>query len=410
MHAHWTHPVFFHPNGGISTGGSAALDPKSVLDGNPVAEPPGMTRSTEGLYLCAFENIEDFTVAFGGWYDNPGFQNDPWNFSDSVTGPGPLDLYANWLGSKSPVDIAGQTGNNTLEKALNYINGHAADNYTIVLEKNISMASTGSPNINNANAVITLVGKGPSPTEISMTGADSLFYITAGKLALDNNITLIGNSLAKNASIGAVIRIDGGSAFVTMKDGAIIRGNTGGNGGGVNLAGGGTFNMYGGKITGNTALIGGGLRIQGSTFNMHGGEISGNIATSDSGGGVYIMSSSTFNMYGGKISGNTMTSTGTVRGGAGVYISMSSFKKTGGYIGGDNDTTPYTPQNGNGTQDDNTVVKANNLGHAVYYAAGSSVYYYRDAALEDNDGGNIDTAAEKPANSGAGEKTHWTKQ
>ena len=94
------------------------------------------------------------------------------------------------------------------------------------------------------------------------------------------------------------------------------------------LIGGGTFNMYGGKITGNGLTdeesLGGGVFVanQGS-FYMSGGEISGNHATE--GGGVFVgglyghhdlyaCSGGTFTMSGGKITGNSGT-------GGGVYVS-----------------------------------------------------------------------------------------
>ena len=89
-------------------------------------------------------------------------------------------------------------------------------------------------------------------------------------------------------------------------------GNTGGYGGGVLVTNKGTFNMIGGEITGNTAQSGGGVLVGGAygfhdnteheaggTFNMTGGTISGNYCTSD-GGGVYACagSATTFKVSG----------------------------------------------------------------------------------------------------------------
>ena len=97
----------------------------------------------------------------------------------------------------------------------------------------------------------------------------------------------------------------------------------------------GTFNMYGGSITGNKAQDaqgrGGGVYVySGSgTFNMYGGSITGNRATGD-GGGVYKSgSNSSFNMYGGSITGNTANSYG-----GGVYVDGGGFTMSGGTIGG----------------------------------------------------------------------------
>ena len=94
----------------------------------------------------------------------------------------------------------------------------------------------------------------------------------------------------------------------------------------------GTFNMYGGCITGNTdgyvennrayAGEGGGVYVgdgysnsSSAVFNMYGGTITGNKADQGgAGGGVYVESGRTFNMYGGTISGNTADY------GGGVYV------------------------------------------------------------------------------------------
>lgn len=98
---------------------------------------------------------------------------------------------------------------------------------------------------------------------------------------------------------------------------------------------GGTFDMYGGSITGNTAVNGGGVYVSGGgTFNMYGGSISGNKAT-DNGGGVY-MSYGTFNMYGGSISGNRASTYG-----GGVYVSYGTFNMYGGSITDKNYSEKY---------------------------------------------------------------------
>ena len=127
------------------------------------------------------------------------------------------------------------------------------------------------------------------------------------------------------------------------------------NGTGVYIKG-GTFNMYGGIISGNyTELDGGGVNISDGTFNMYGGAISGN-ETYNNGGGVYLdKTSCTFNMYGGTISDNTGTDYGggvymnggkfniydgaaisgnTAKNGGGVYMGSGIFNMNGGTIGG----------------------------------------------------------------------------
>ena len=112
---------------------------------------------------------------------------------------------------------------------------------------------------------------------------------------------------------------------------------------------GGTLDMYGGQITGNTTTeygTGGGVLVEGAkdaasstTFNLYGGSINGN--QSGYGGGVYVSrvvweGASQFNMYGGSITGNTSTVTDKTSShgvGGGVCVSWTAtFKMTGGSI------------------------------------------------------------------------------
>ena len=87
---------------------------------------------------------------------------------------------------------------------------------------------------------------------------------------------------------------------------------------------GGTFNMYGGSITGNDATsdnlydgnnCGGGVYLGAGTFKMYGGSITNNHSAFE-GGGVYISTqwNCDFYMYGGNITDNT-----TGKEGGGVY-------------------------------------------------------------------------------------------
>lgn len=89
------------------------------------------------------------------------------------------------------------------------------------------------------------------------------------------------------------------------------------------------FKLYGGKITGNTAKNGGGVEVskyideQPAVFYMYGGSISGNTAAVEegwesygNGGGVYVSHMAEFVMTGGTISGNKATQFG-----GGVYAS-----------------------------------------------------------------------------------------
>ena len=124
---------------------------------------------------------------------------------------------------------------------------------------------------------------------------------------------------------------------------------SGKNGNGVKVVG-GTFDMYGGIITGNTSkndIGGAGVSVRGvnnagttTKFRMYGGEISGNKAKS--GGGVYVTRGiysngpAEFYMYGGSIKNNIADSdTSTSCRGGGVYLGWTSkFIMSGGTISG----------------------------------------------------------------------------
>ncbi|MBQ9789983.1 MAG: hypothetical protein IJW24_00095, partial [Clostridia bacterium] len=96
---------------------------------------------------------------------------------------------------------------------------------------------------------------------------------------------------------------------------------------GVNLTS-STFNMSGGKISGNTASNGAGVTIRSSTMTMTGGEISGNTA-SVSGGGIYADDSSTLNLQSNAIISGNSSNSGN---GGGVCLVDSTLNMSGGKI------------------------------------------------------------------------------
>ena len=148
------------------------------------------------------------------------------------------------------------------------------------------------------------------------------------------NLCLNGKELKNTANNQRVIDVQGGTLNLTDcgSTGTITGGkfNSGNysdvTGIGVRVKDNGTFNMYGGTISGNknaealghsAGAVSVGYEFYGSeisigTFNMYGGTISGN--ASHACGGVYVNRGS-FTMYGGTISNNT------VRYGGGVLFS-----------------------------------------------------------------------------------------
>ncbi len=151
------------------------------------------------------------------------------------------------------------------------------------------------------------------------------------------SLCLNGHTITLTNSSDCVISMKTGSTFNLcdcIGSGTITGGKSGGVRGGTEKS---TFNMYGGKISGNSGNSwqdSSGVYLSNGTFNMYGGEISGNTDYL-SGGGVGIYKGA-FNMYGGKISGNSANF------GGGVWV-IGTFKMLGGEISGN--TAPFI--NGN---------------------------------------------------------------
>ncbi len=237
----------------------------------------------------------------------------------------------------------------------------------------------GTPQDTQSNKFVLTEGNyylKTSTEESSLDGDVKIKY----PIQINGNVTIClnGKTIESSAKDQPVFEVTSGSTL-TLTD---CKGNAGkvkhtsdGSGSGVKVENGGTFNMYGGTITGNKATTGdtatqrgGGVYVDGtgSTFTMNGGTITDNTATK--GGGVYV-SGGTFTMKGNasvtsnratdqnngigggvyvvdgtftmndnaSVSGNNATSTD---GGVGVYTSTSTatFTMNGGTIRGNNAT------------------------------------------------------------------------
>ncbi|GBU20946.1 hypothetical protein R80B4_00833 [Fibrobacteres bacterium R8-0-B4] len=201
----------------------------------------------------------------------------------------------------------------------------------------------------NSAIDITIVMRGVGGNRTIRLQSHGTMFIVKKEITfiIDNNITLRGH----NGNNSRMVDVYGG--VFRMNAGVTITGNiNSAYGGGVHV-GGGTFEMNGGTIVGNTSNYGGGVHVDGGTFIMTGGTIVGNTAT-NAGGGVEFYNG-VFTMRGGVIANNTARERG-----GGVYAS-SNFTKTGGSITGyKND-----PANGNVVKDEDDTVLSRK-GHAIY--------------------------------------------
>ena len=149
----------------------------------------------------------------------------------------------------------------------------------------------------------------------------------------------------------------------------------------------GTFNLYGGSITGNSIREsenngnGGGVHVASGSFTMYCGAISGN-AANGSGSGVYVASGGAFTLYGGSIKDNKELITGSfgietlAQNGGGVSCA-GKFTMSGGVISGNaasgNGNGVYVAENAEFTMSGGTIAEnantkdyANETGGGVY--------------------------------------------
>ena len=169
------------------------------------------------------------------------------------------------------------------------------------------------------------------PTGTYYLGSDISLEYT---IKIENNVTLCLNGHKITAADGMdAIYMTGGSFTLTdCKGVGTITHASSKTGRGVYVSS-GTFNMYGGSITGNETNRGGGVYVTGKgSFTMSASadgqnipSITGNNAT-ENGGGVYVVgSSSTFKMTGGSIGGTNENDANTADRGGGVCVDCGKF-------------------------------------------------------------------------------------
>ena len=260
--------------------------------------------------------------------------------------------------------------------------------------------------------------------EGTAAGGNSAYELGTGSYYLDADLTLNkgiyitgdvtlclnGHSITKTSEdFGESNRqtyangvIDGSAGNVTFalcncKTGGTITHTSGKNGRGVYVDG--TFIMYGGAISGNNCVYGGGggVYVYG-TFIMYGGTIKENKSTSANGGGGVDANCRTFAMYGGTISGNE-----SMNGwGGGISLNMG-YSPSGvkAIISGDAITDNKAADMGGGvhiangtlTLSGNTTITGNTCG-ADSHGGGVSTYQAtielasKDVTIENNKNGS----------------------
>ena len=227
-----------------------------------------------------------------------------------------------------------KVSNNTfyiLPAGTYYLGSDISPEYTIKIENNVTLCLNGH----------------------KITAADGMdaIYMTGGSFTL-TDCKGIGTITHASSKTGRGVYVSSGTFNMY---GGSITGNKAqdaqGRGGGVYVySGSGTFNMYGGSITGNRATGDGGGVYAKANFEMTGGSITGN--ETNRGGGVYVTGKGSFTMSASADGQNIPSITGNnaTENGGGVYVigSSSTFKMTGGTIGGTDANDANTATNGGG--------------------------------------------------------------
>ena len=145
-----------------------------------------------------------------------------------------------------------------------------------------------------------------------------------GKITIGSGATLTLTNCTGNGKVQGEVTVNGGTFELY---GGTITGGVQVGKKGADYQTGSSFTMYGGAITGNedyggVFLVGTTNHIDPPSFTMHGGTISDNTAgaSDGGGGGVYVGEKCSFTMDGGAITGNTATAGN----GGGIYIHFNA--------------------------------------------------------------------------------------
>ena len=255
-----------------------------------------------------------------------------------------------------------------------YLGSDISLEYTIKIENNVTLCLNGH----------------------KITAADGMdaIYMTGGSFTL-TDCKGVGTITHASSKTGRGVYVSSGT--FNMYGGSITGNRATGDGGGVYVYGGG-FTMSGGTIGGtktgetNTATYGGGGVYAKANFEMTGGSITGN--ETNRGGGVYVTGKGSFTMSASADGQNIPSITGNnaTENGGGVYVvgSSSNFEMTGGSITGNN--AAYgggvcVSKNGSFEMSGSSCItnnKANAYGGGVHISYASATFTMKGGSITGN--------------------------
>ena len=329
-------------DGNGNTGGTVPTDEKDYPS------------STSAIVFGNTGNLEKTGLVFAGWNteaDGSGTQYAPGN---TFTIDRDITLYAQWTEAVATVTSGDTvTGFATLAEA---VANWTDEGSTLTILKDLTTASTinvsGTMTFDlnghglrmTGNGSVINVGNGADLTIKDSSPDTTHYYTIADSVAMVDDSGEQTNSF-KGGYITGGNAANGGGIYCTGKltvDGGNLIGNRAtGTGGGILLAGNGTFTLNDGGIIGNKALNGGGIGTNSaSTINMTGGIIEKNVATTYT-AGVLLDGGTTMNLSGGSIVNNV----GKAFGGIGIANNNTKLKVSGSPVIKDNELTDGTTSN-----------------------------------------------------------------
>lgn len=284
------------------------------------------------------------------------------------------------IGAAGAISIQGETVFNMYGGAIS--GNSATSDFKLDANGEPILDADGNPTYYNAN------GGG------LYSGTGTTFNMYGGEIS-DNTCTHLEFTKKGATSVTKVGGYGGGAALYGSSNlyGGRISGNSGFLGGGLFTSGSTTvMNLMGTEISGNRATSAGGVLNQGrSTVNLSAGLITGNTATL-SGGGLYVSINSKFHMTGGTVSDNSAANNG-----GGIYLQQAQSTVTGGTISGNKSAKLgggfyITDKGAELTIDDALITKNEAL-------SGAGIFAYNDSVLTVN-GGRITANSSNSAGGG----------
>jgi len=256
--------------------GGSAVPAQTIRDGNKATKPAEPTRTiASGLYLGTL--TDDYNYTFEGWYNVETL----WDFNNDIV-TAPITLKAKWSFTSNPTRIESVLPNDVVA-AFTYVNANSlsGEEYTLLIGAP-TVTVTAIQTLSAAKAKLSIIGIGADRT--IMSTARELFVINGDNAT---NITLQNITLKGPASYTGTLNEN--YKLISVQRGSLTMRN-------------------GSKITESLC---GAVYVTGvnAVFKMEGGEISSNVRYYYT-NGVYVCNGGTFELSGGSITGNSNTRRG----------------------------------------------------------------------------------------------------